>query len=103
MLFDSVAAAGIRTMSRVDFTNSNVLIVAASIGVGIIPITVPEIYNHIPEWLATIFESGDQGDGDLRRAAEPRVQPLLEDRRAGGGRALTAGARRSEPEVASVR
>jgi uric acid transporter len=58
VLFGSVAAAGIRTLSRVSFTNSNVLIVAASIGVGIIPITVPEVYNHIPEWLATIFESG---------------------------------------------
>jgi NCS2 family nucleobase:cation symporter-2 len=42
VLFGSVAAAGIRTLSRVNFTNSNVLIVAASIGVGIIPITVPE-------------------------------------------------------------
>ena len=57
MLFGSVAAAGIRTLSRVNFTNSNVLIVV-SILVGIIPITVPEVYNHIPEWLATIFESG---------------------------------------------
>jgi uric acid transporter len=58
VLFGSVAAAGIRTLSRVNFTNSNVLIVAVSIGVGVIPITVPEVYNHIPEWLATIFESG---------------------------------------------
>jgi len=58
VLFGSVAAAGIRTLSRVDFTNSNVLIVAASIRVGIIPITVPGVYNHIPDWLATIFESG---------------------------------------------
>ena len=58
VLFGSVAAAGIKTLSRVNFTNSNVLIVAVSIGVGIIPITVPEIYNHIPEWLHRIFESG---------------------------------------------
>jgi uric acid transporter len=58
VLFGSVAAAGIRTLSRVKFTNSNVLIVAVSIGVGIIPITVPEIYVHLPEWLGKIFESG---------------------------------------------
>ena len=58
VLFGSVDAAGIRTLSRVHFTNSNVLVVAVSIGVGIIPITVPEVYNHVPEWLATIFESG---------------------------------------------
>ena len=58
VLFGSVAAAGIRTLSRVEFTNPNVLIVATSIGVGLIPITVPEVYLHLPEWLATIFESG---------------------------------------------
>jgi uric acid transporter len=58
VLFGSVAAAGIRTLSRVEFTNSNVLIVAVAIGVGVIPITVPEIYNNVPEWVATIFESG---------------------------------------------
>ena len=58
VLFGSVAAAGVRTLSKVNFTNSNVLIVAVSIGVGIIPITVPEIYNNIPEWLHRIFESG---------------------------------------------
>lgn len=58
VLFGSVAAAGIRTLSRVEFTNANVLIVATSIGVGLVPITVPEVYLHLPEWLATIFESG---------------------------------------------
>ena len=99
VLFGSVAAAGIRTLSRVNFTNSNVLIVAASIGVGIIPITVPEIYNHIPEWLATIFESGHQRDGDLRGAPEPRVQPLLDGRRAGARRALSRGPERTERGV----
>jgi uric acid transporter len=58
VLFGSVAAAGIRTLSRVEFTNSNVLIVATSVGVGLVPITVPEVYLHLPEWLGTIFESG---------------------------------------------
>ena len=58
VLFGSVAAAGIRTLSKVEFTNSNILIVATSIGVGLIPITVPEIYLHLPTWLHQIFESG---------------------------------------------
>ena len=98
VLFGSVAAAGIRTLSRVNFTNSNVLIVAASIGVGIIPITVPEVYNHVPELAGDDLRVRDQRDGDLRGAAEPRVQPLLDDRRAGGGRAL----RLRRPERAEV-
>jgi xanthine permease len=58
VLFGSVAAAGIRTLSKVEFTNSNILIVAAAIGVGMIPITVPEVYTHLPDWLHKIFESG---------------------------------------------
>jgi xanthine permease len=58
VLFGSVAASGIRTLSKVEFTNSNILIVAAAIGVGMIPITVPEVYSHIPDWLHKIFESG---------------------------------------------
>jgi NCS2 family nucleobase:cation symporter-2 len=58
VLFGSVAASGIRTLSRAKFDNSNVLIVATSIGVGMIPITVPEIYLHLPDWLHKIFESG---------------------------------------------
>lgn len=58
VLFGSVAAAGIRTLSRVEFTNANILIVAASIGLGVVPITVPEVYNHIPDWLGHIVESG---------------------------------------------
>jgi xanthine/uracil permease len=57
VLFGSVAAAGIRTLSKVESTNSNVLVVAASIGVGMIPITVPEVYD-IPDWLHQIVESG---------------------------------------------
>jgi len=57
VLFGSVAAAGIRTLSKVEFTNSNILIVASSIGVGMIPITVPEVYQQIPDWLHKI-ESG---------------------------------------------
>ena len=98
VLFGSVAAAGIRTLSRVKFTNSNVLIVAVSIGVGIIPITVPEIYEHLPEWLGKIFESGHQRHRDLRRAAEPGVQPLRQefdrDRRDRGGGQGRRGQRR---------
>lgn len=58
VLFGSVAAAGIRTLSKVEFSNSNILIVASSIGVGMIPITVPEIYDNIPQWLHQIVESG---------------------------------------------
>ena len=58
-LFGTVAASGIRTLSRVDFSgNANIVIVAFSIGMGIIPIAVPTFYDKFPEWFQVIFDSG---------------------------------------------
>jgi xanthine/uracil permease len=34
------------------------VIVACSIGMGIIPIASPEFYSNFPTWVETIFESG---------------------------------------------
>lgn len=58
-LFGTVAASGIRTLSRVDFSgNANLVIVALAIGMGIIPIAVPTFYDQFPEWFQVIFDSG---------------------------------------------
>lgn len=58
-LFGTVAASGIRTLSRVDFSgNANIVIVAFAIGLGIIPIAVPTFYDKFPEWFQVIFDSG---------------------------------------------
>nr|WP_313817644.1 nucleobase:cation symporter-2 family protein [Citricoccus sp.] len=59
VLFGSVAASGIRTLGKVDYKNgANLIIVAASIGFGMLPIAVPEIYANFPTWFETIFHSG---------------------------------------------
>lgn len=59
VLFGSVAAAGIRTLSKVDFRNSmNLIIVAASLATGLLPIVMPNIYEKFPAWFTTIFDSG---------------------------------------------
>jgi len=59
VLFGTVAASGIRTLSRVDYRNNmNLIIVATSIGFGMIPIAAPSFYDHFPSWFATIFHSG---------------------------------------------
>jgi xanthine/uracil permease len=59
VLFGTVAASGIRTLSRVDYRNNmNLVIVATSISAGMIPIVAPAFYNHFPTWFATIFHSG---------------------------------------------
>ncbi|WP_137819773.1 nucleobase:cation symporter-2 family protein [Pseudomonas sp. 2FG] len=59
VLFGTVAASGIRTLSKVDYRNNmNLIIVATSIGFGMIPIAAPKFYEHFPSWFATIFHSG---------------------------------------------
>jgi xanthine permease len=59
VLFGTVAASGIRTLAKVDYRgNLNLIIVAASIGVGLIPIAAPTFYDAFPSWFATIFHSG---------------------------------------------
>ena len=59
VLFGTVAASGIRTLATVSYKNNmNMIIVATSIGAGIIPIAAPTFYDKFPEWFATIFHSG---------------------------------------------
>ncbi len=58
-LFGTVAASGIRTLAKVDFSgNANLVIVAFAIGMGIIPIAVPTVYDEFPDWFTVIFDSG---------------------------------------------
>lgn len=59
VLFGTVAASGIRTLSKVDYRNNmNLIIVATSLGFGMLPIAAPNFYEHFPSWFATIFHSG---------------------------------------------
>ncbi|WP_420178986.1 nucleobase:cation symporter-2 family protein [Paenarthrobacter sp. TA1.8] len=59
VLFGTVAASGIRTLAKVEYKNNmNLIIVAASIGFGMIPIAAPSFYDAFPSWFSTIFHSG---------------------------------------------
>lgn len=59
VLFGTVAASGIRTLSGVDFSgNANIVVVATSISFGMAPIVNPQIWEHFPSWWQTIFDSG---------------------------------------------
>jgi len=58
-LFGTVAASGIKTLSKVNFTeNRNVLIVAISLGVGMISIFAPGFYHNFPDWVQIMLNSG---------------------------------------------
>ncbi|WP_461017432.1 nucleobase:cation symporter-2 family protein [Streptomyces daliensis] len=59
VLFGSVAASGIQTLVKAGLDrDNNVLIVAVSLAVGIIPITAPEFYHAFPESAKIILDSG---------------------------------------------
>jgi xanthine/uracil permease len=59
VLFGSVAASGIQTLVRAALDkDNNVLIVAVSLAVGIIPITAPDFYHSFPETARIVLDSG---------------------------------------------
>ncbi len=58
VMFGTVAAAGIQTLSRVKLTNRNLLIIATSIGLGLGVTFRPEILSNLPQWMSMIFSSG---------------------------------------------
>jgi NCS2 family nucleobase:cation symporter-2 len=58
-LFGTVAATGIRTLSRVDFErNANLVIVAVSLALGLIPVAVPNFYASFPSGVQIVVNSG---------------------------------------------
>ena len=59
VLFGTVAASGVRTLAKVDYQgNNNLVIVAASIAFGLIPVVSPDFWHAFPDWFITIFHSG---------------------------------------------
>ena len=58
VMFGTVAAAGIHTLSKVKMTNRNMLIIATAIGLGLGVTFRPEILNGLPEGIKMIFSSG---------------------------------------------
>ncbi len=60
IMFGMVAATGIKILSTVDYVNqrNNVLVVAISIGFGLIPIVAPTFFHIFPAELKPIFGDG---------------------------------------------
>ena len=58
VMFGIVAANGIRRLGEVNYVgNKNLMIVAASIGMALIPIAVPDFFKHFPAWGKILFQS----------------------------------------------
>ncbi|MGF1427705.1 nucleobase:cation symporter-2 family protein [Kitasatospora sp. LaBMicrA B282] len=59
VLFGTVAASGIRTLGEAGLESGpNAILVAVSLGVGIVPIAAPTFYDAFPEAVRTLLQSG---------------------------------------------
>ena len=59
VMFGMVAATGIRILARVDYASRhNLLIMAVSIAVGMIPVVAPTFFAQLPKWTAPLVGSG---------------------------------------------
>ena len=58
-LFGTVAASGIQTLAQAGLERGdNILIVAISLGIGVIPMASPNFYHALPESMRIILDSG---------------------------------------------
>ena len=58
VMFGIVAANGIKRLGEVNYAgNKNLMIVAVSIGLAVVPIAVPEIFKQFPAWGKILFQS----------------------------------------------
>jgi len=59
VMFGMVAATGIKVLSRVDYSSRpNLMIIALSIAVGLIPMLAPTFFAPVPKWSGPLFNSG---------------------------------------------
>jgi xanthine/uracil permease len=59
VLFGSIAVSGIRTLSEAGLDDSShIILVAVSLGAGIIPLAAPTFYADFPAWAQTVLGSG---------------------------------------------
>jgi xanthine permease len=59
VLFGSVTASGIRTLGQADLSDPfNALVVAGSLGAGLVPVVSPDFYAHFPAAARTVLDSG---------------------------------------------
>jgi uric acid transporter len=58
-MFGMVAATGVKILSKLEYENkNNLLIIAISLGVGVIPLVAPTFFEHMPKWAGPLTHSG---------------------------------------------
>lgn len=85
VMFATVTAVGIRTLRKVEFEGTNLLIVAVSIGIGMLPVVAPSIYHAFPTWFQIIG-----GSAITSATLAAFLLNLLFNHTAGRGKSATA-------------
>lgn len=59
VMFGMVAVSGIRTLGKVDYqNNNNPMVVALTLGIGMLPVLVPQIFQQVPSTAGMFLHSG---------------------------------------------
>lgn len=59
VMFGMVAATGVRILAKADFARrNNLMVVAVSVSLGLIPLVAPKFFQHLPGALAPLLNSG---------------------------------------------
>lgn len=99
VLFGSVAASGIATLAKVDYRDSlNLIIIAVSLGFGLLPLVVPTVYAAFPDWFSVIFQSSISSTTMMALLLNVFFHHLLRRRKETDGDAVSAPAFREIPE-----
>ena len=87
VMFATVTAVGIKTLRTVEFegTNNLMVIVAVSIGIGMLPVVAPTIYHAFPTWVQIIG-----GSAITSATLAAFLLNLLFNHTAGRGKSATA-------------
>jgi len=57
-MFGTIAASGVRIVSRVALNRRAMMIIALSLGIGLGVSQQPQIFHFMPDWVKSLFSSG---------------------------------------------
>lgn len=63
VMFGTIAASGVRIVSRVSLNRRAIMIIALSLGIGLGVSQQPQIFQFMPNWVKSLFSSGIAAGG----------------------------------------
>lgn len=63
VMFGTIAASGVRIVSRITLNRRAIMIIALSLGIGLGVSQQPQIFQFMPDWIKSLFSSGIAAGG----------------------------------------